>query len=112
MAQKDIFDESFKSGEEDAMETMKHTLAAFLKEFKGKDAAKTRLRSFAGYSAGYLSCFLFQSYMEMIRLLRQAQEDETLAEFWCQKVVATFGEAVTQEKLPVQLNFMIKRDKK
>ena len=112
MPRKDLFDASFAQGEKAAMDLTKEIIVEVIKGKTGKGEVKATLRAFSGWTAGYISCLLFQTYMEMIRLLRESNEDETLAEFWCQKVVTTFGQAVANEGVPVQLQFAIKREEK
>ena len=105
----DDFDISFQKGEETAISSVKEMIKELRKQFPKKTETRERLYCFSGMSAGYISAMLFHSYMEMIRLLEEAGDKSELAEFWCQKVVTTFGQAVADRKIPVSLNFLIKR---
>lgn len=105
------FETAFKDGESMGIDLVKEMIKKFTKEFPGKKGVHDRLYYFSGITAGYISAVLFHSYMEISRLIEEDGGKGELADFWCQKVVTTFGQAVADEKIPVNLQFMIRRGK-
>lgn len=118
MAQQDLFMEGFRKGEAMANGDIDRLLEAFRNSYgpkilpKKADRNHATLTSFSGFSAAFISTYLYRCHREIEAMLVADGKEPNEAELWVQKAWTLFVQVLHKEKVPVECQFMIMRKKK
>jgi hypothetical protein len=116
MAQ-DLFMEGFRKGEAMANREIDNLLEAFKNSYspkvipKKEDRNHATMTSFSGFTAAFVSTYLFRCHRELEKMLLADGKEPNEAELWVQKVWTLFVQVLMKEKVPVDCKFVIMRKK-